>query len=204
MPVPIAISVNMLSRQVTIERHPRTKNGAPPHSTTGVASASCSHGIQGVSKAWRREGAIPPIAMSSSGRASAALIQNRRVMSTSSGLGASSSGTARGSRAMPQIGHSPGPAFTTSGCIGQTYSVRVAASGIAGSSAIPQDGQAPGRTSWTSGHIGQTYSAVAVVGAAPASADGVGDRCIPWLPGAARIPSGSASKRSAQRGLQKK
>ena len=40
MPVPIAISVNMLRFRVSSERQPRTKNGAPAHSTTGVASTS--------------------------------------------------------------------------------------------------------------------------------------------------------------------
>ncbi|CEG07155.1 hypothetical protein BN961_00537 [Afipia felis] len=42
MPVPIAINVNMLRFHVATERQPRTKNGAPAHSTTGVASASDS------------------------------------------------------------------------------------------------------------------------------------------------------------------
>ena len=110
----------MLSRQVTIERQPRAKNGAPPHSTTGAASASCSHGIHDAPSAWRREGAISPIAMSSSGSASAALSRKRRVMSVSSGLGASSAATVRGSSAIPQEGHAPGATSWTSGHIGQT------------------------------------------------------------------------------------
>ena len=38
--MPIAISVNMLRLRVTSERQPRAKNGAPAHSTTGVASAN--------------------------------------------------------------------------------------------------------------------------------------------------------------------
>ena len=42
-----------------------------------------------------------------------------RVMSVSSGSGASSSETCSGSSAMPQIGQSPGPTCRTSGCIGQ-------------------------------------------------------------------------------------
>src|SRR5271154_2036855 len=43
-PVPIAISVNMLVLRFTTDAHPRWKNGQPPHRTTGVASASSSHG----------------------------------------------------------------------------------------------------------------------------------------------------------------
>jgi hypothetical protein len=42
VPVPSAISVNMLSLRVTSDRQPRTKNGQPAQSTTGVASTSCS------------------------------------------------------------------------------------------------------------------------------------------------------------------
>ena len=38
-PVPIAIRVNMLRLRVTSDCQPRTKNGQPAHSTTGVASA---------------------------------------------------------------------------------------------------------------------------------------------------------------------
>ena len=37
--MPIAISVNMLRWRVASERHPRTKNGQPAQSTTGVARA---------------------------------------------------------------------------------------------------------------------------------------------------------------------
>jgi hypothetical protein len=43
-----------------------------------------------------------------------------------------------------------------SGCIGQVYSVRVAAGGISGSSAMPQVGQGPALLARTLGHIGQT------------------------------------------------
>ena len=38
--MPIAISVNMLRLRVTTDCQPRTKNGQPAHSTTGVANAS--------------------------------------------------------------------------------------------------------------------------------------------------------------------
>jgi hypothetical protein len=40
--VPIAISVNMLSRPLTIDAQPRAKNGAAPQTTTGVARTSWS------------------------------------------------------------------------------------------------------------------------------------------------------------------
>ena len=40
MPVPIAISVNMLRLRVTSDCQPRSKNGQPAQSTTGVASAN--------------------------------------------------------------------------------------------------------------------------------------------------------------------
>ena len=64
-----------------------------------------------------------------SGAVSARHIQNRRVMSSSSGFDSSASrDISRGSSAMPQMGHVPGPIWTTSGCIGHVYS----ASGRAG------------------------------------------------------------------------
>ena len=67
-------------------------------------------------------------------------------------------GCVRGSRAMPQIGHAPGCPATTSGCMGQTYSVLAAGSSIvSGSSAMPHIGQTPGPLCRTSGSIGQMY-----------------------------------------------
>src|SRR6516162_6378426 len=85
-------------------------------------------------------------------------IQNRRVMSTSSGLVSSCKVTILGSSAMPQIGQEPGSGRTISGCMGQTYSVLTeGAAGAAGSRAIPHLGHGPGCTERTSGSIGQTY-----------------------------------------------
>ena len=96
------------------------------------------------------------IAIANRGAVRAKLIQNRRVMSRSSGL-SSSTVTVRGSRAMPQIGQLPGSARTISGCMGQVYSVLLAGSaGDSGSSAIPHLGQGPGPICRTSGHMGQT------------------------------------------------
>src|SRR5436309_2184742 len=117
--MPIAISVNMFGLARTTDSQPRAKNGQPPHSTTGVASAS-----------WRRAttrgsiacgAAMPPIARPRSGRVSSALHTRRRVIAASSGLSPSAL-TARGSSAMPHTGQEPGSSRTTSGCIGQTYS----------------------------------------------------------------------------------
>jgi hypothetical protein len=59
---------------------------------------------------------------------------------------------------MPQMGQPPGSDCTTSGCIGQVYSVRVADGSASGSSAIPHLMQGPGVVSRTSGCIGHTYT----------------------------------------------
>ena len=87
---------------------------------------------------------------------SAALIQNRRVISSSS-LVSSSALIITASRAMPQIGQLPGSSRSTSGCIGQVYWCLGAAM-LARSSAMPHFGQAPGWLAWTSGCIGQVHS----------------------------------------------
>jgi hypothetical protein len=115
VPVPSAIRVNMLSERRSTDCTPRTKNGQPAHSTTGVANSSSSQGTQacGRAKTW------PPMSSATTGAASAAPVQRRRVMSTSSSFGPRSSETSSGSSAMPQIGQLPGPTCRTSGCIGQ-------------------------------------------------------------------------------------
>src|ERR1700674_3164355 len=157
-PVPMAISVNMLVLRFTTDAHPRWKNGQPPQRTTGVASSSSSHGNpQFHGDAMNACGHnMLPMAIASNGAVSPRLIQNRRVMSRSSGL-SSSAVTVRGSSAMPQIGQFPGSARTICGCIGQVYSRLVAGrAGDSGSSAIPHLGQGPGPICRTSGHIGQT------------------------------------------------
>jgi hypothetical protein len=96
------------------------------------------------------------MAVTSKGAVNITLTQNRRVMSRNSGFPSAAAVIVRGSNAMPQIGHDPGPGSTISGCIGHVYSVRVAATGVSGSNAIPQEGQGTGFDSRTSGHIGQT------------------------------------------------
>ena len=78
---------------------------------------------------------------STSGAVNMTLARNRRRMSASSGFSSCSSVTTRGSRAIPQIGHDPGPLRRISGCIGQVY----VASGVtaAGGSCVAVSGFAP-------------------------------------------------------------
>jgi hypothetical protein len=130
-PVPSAISVNMLSRRLTSEAQPRWKNGNPPHSTTGVASASCTQiAVRPDSSFWSGvPGISSEIMKATIGAVITRLTPNRRVMSTSSGFTSSPAVTTRGSRAIPQIGQLPGAVRTISGCIGHTYSVPAATGG---------------------------------------------------------------------------
>ena len=111
----------MFRLRVTIDCQPRTKNGQPPHSTTGAASASCIQRCAVTLSLATRSGAtISLIASASTGTVSARLTQKRRVMSTSSGFGLSSAASgSTGSSAMPHLGQWPGPIWRTSGCIGQ-------------------------------------------------------------------------------------
>jgi hypothetical protein len=139
------MSVNMLSWRVTIDLHPRSKNGHPPQITTGVASANS---IQfrsrwPVSVPSGSPGSSSEIMNTRIGTVRISPARNRRVMSSSSGL-RSFAVTTRGSSAMPQIGQLPGRSRTISGCIGHVQVVAVTGRGIAGSSAIPHFGQAPG------------------------------------------------------------
>ncbi len=120
MPVPSAISENMLRLRWTSEAQPRSKNGQPAQSTTGVAKRNCSQG--------RRS---PVIARRTTGTARTRPIQKRRVMSASSGLGSFAGAGCNGSSAMPQSGQAPGLSLRISGCIGQVQIVP----GLGGSSA---------------------------------------------------------------------
>ena len=147
----------MLRFQLSSDCQPRTKNGQPPHSTTGVASRNSTH----CSVCMDRRSGNRPGAMSASmarintGKASRVEPQKRRLMSMSSAF-FSSTTMLRGSSAMPHFGQLPGVSCTISGCMGQVYSVRVTgACRVSGSSAMPQPGQAPGPCCRTSGHIGQ-------------------------------------------------
>src|SRR5581483_7028294 len=156
--VPIAISVNMLVDRLTMDAQPRWKNGQPPQSTTGVARNNSNHGNQPLGSArWTgMPGNMSAMAIESNGTVSATPPQRRRVISLNSGLSSSAAVTVRGSSAMPQTGHEPGPARTISGCMGQVYSIRAVGAGISGSSAMPQLGHGPAFFARTSGHIGQT------------------------------------------------
>ena len=118
-PVPSAMSVNMFRLRVTSDCQPRTKNGQPPHSTTGVDRTSWlqSHAV-GPSAATSPGASISPIASARTGTVRARLTQKRRVMSTSSWFGPSSAVTSSGSSAMPHLGQLPGPTWRTSGCMG--------------------------------------------------------------------------------------
>src|SRR4051812_47562611 len=66
---------------------------------------------------------IIAIASVTTGTVSAALTQNRCLMSASSGLASEAAAGAIGSNAIPQMGQSPGPSRRTSGCIGQAQPV---------------------------------------------------------------------------------
>ena len=154
----MAMSVNIFRLRFTSEAHPRGKNGQPPQSTTGVAKINWIQVRRRAENAcctgW--PGSISDMASSKRGTVRRRLIQNRRVMSTSSGLASSSRLTVRGSSAIPQRGQVPGSARTISGCMGQTYVVRVpGAAVITGSRAMPQWGHAPGPSWRTSGCMGQ-------------------------------------------------
>jgi hypothetical protein len=90
------------------------KNGQPPHSTTGVASANSRYANLSCGAAN-----IGAMAITRSGTLSAALTHSLRVKSRSSE--SSSAAPSIGTSAMPHFGHDPGPTCTTSGCIGQVY-----------------------------------------------------------------------------------
>ncbi len=133
-PAPSAINVNMLKLRRTIDATPRSKKGQPAQRTTGVARTSWIHWRARIESRWAS--GCPGIAsdMPSSTTMAVGAIdpQSRRLMSMSSGFGAASSVTVRGSSAMPQIGHAPGASRTTSRCMGQTYSTLPADCGTGG------------------------------------------------------------------------
>ena len=104
--MPSAISVNMLRWRVRSDCAPRTKNGHPPQSTTGVANTSCVS-ADAVCDSGAKPNKCAPISSTTTGNASTAEIQSRRVISASSAP--SSAPPASGSSAMPQIGQVPGP-----------------------------------------------------------------------------------------------
>ena len=86
----------MFRLRFTTEAQPRSKNGHPAQSTTGVASRNCiqveSRGEHEVVQAERRDMAAH-LQHERPASVSASPIQNRRVMSTSSGFGPASAVT---------------------------------------------------------------------------------------------------------------
>jgi len=140
--ITVAISVNMFRCRLTIEAQPRWKKGHPPQRTTGEASASWIHVIAAGERirSTGRPGSRSDMASRKVGIDRPRQIQNRLVMSTSSGFGASRSAIWRGSRAMPQIGQVPGPVRTISGCIGQVHSdfdARAGTGGVLDAAGLP-------------------------------------------------------------------
>src|SRR5665811_1325058 len=154
---PSAIRVNIFRFQVLTDFQPRTKKGQPPHKTTGVASTNSIHCTTCMERPpGSQDGARSAvIASTNAGNASTELTQNLRVILLSSLL-SSSTLTVTGSSVMPHFGQLPGWSCLTSGCMGQVYSVLVAAAGATiGSSAMPHLGQLPGWSCFTSGCMGQ-------------------------------------------------
>src|SRR3984885_8447439 len=142
-----------------IEDQPRSKNGQPAHRTTGVANANSSQRSNWpLNLFWSGwPGNTSETMTASSGRVRATPIQRRRVMLANSGF-AESVATTSSSSAIPQIGQSPGPSRSISGCMGQVYlAPSVATNGSIGSRAIPHFGHGPGFTACTSACIGQVY-----------------------------------------------
>ncbi len=114
------IRVNILGDRFWTERQPRTKKGQPHQSTTGVLRRNWVHRENSPSNHPGASGQRCAMASRKTGRLRTAPTQKRLVMSRSSELsGAEPAATFFGSRAMPQIGQSPGPSCSTSGCIGQ-------------------------------------------------------------------------------------
>ncbi len=94
--------------------------GQPHHSTTGAESINSSQGPRpgGI----KPPGMAPPIddiEIRKRGTVNARLAQKRLVMPLSSESSSSSSVNVSGSRAMPHLGHIPGPICLTSRSIGQ-------------------------------------------------------------------------------------
>ena len=107
--MPIAISVNMLRLRVDQrmpaaheKRRTRPQHHRRRQRQRNPVRPRCG-GTMASPARWL------PISSANTGSVSTSAIQNRRVMSISSGSGASSSETCSGSSAMPQIGQLPGP-----------------------------------------------------------------------------------------------
>ena len=101
--------MNILRLRLTTDCQPRTKNGQPHQSTTGVASANSTHvQILAETRRWSGiKGSSPETISKSIGTDRATLIQNRRLISANSGF-FSLAVNSRGSSVMPQMGQFPG------------------------------------------------------------------------------------------------
>src|SRR5438132_8390064 len=97
----------MLGLTFTSEFQARTKKGQPHQKTTGVTNTSCTQPGTN-SKNECQLGIIPPIARMNTGAVNKHAIQNRRLMSTNSGFGPSSSVSITSSKAIPHFGQLPG------------------------------------------------------------------------------------------------
>ena len=122
-PTPSAISVNMFGLPVDDRLPtPRSKNGQPAQSTTGVASDEADpvgHAdVEPMPSAWaeqhvrHRERRTPAGSAPRRSRTAASCRPARDSAPRRAVI-------VRGSSAMPQIGHAPGSSRTISGCIGQ-------------------------------------------------------------------------------------
>src|SRR5712691_10311563 len=104
---PRAIRVNIFRWRVRSEIQPRTKNGQPAQRTTGVAKRNWIHWLRrgGIQCARCRPGMKCAMASRKTGAVRIVAIQKRRVISLAPEFSSFGSPvTARGSRAIPQIG----------------------------------------------------------------------------------------------------
>ena len=119
-PTPRPISVHMFGCMVVSDAQKRLKKGAAAQTTIGVARTSSTQSSARAGMPAKPCGArCRPMAMTTSGRTRIAPTMKRRRMSRYSALGPCSTETVLGSSAIPQIGQSPGPTCSISGCIGQ-------------------------------------------------------------------------------------
>src|SRR5205807_498704 len=110
-------SVNMFGLRLTSEAQKRSKNGQPPHSTTGVARRNSTKFRTASERG--KPSFSPNMESSKIGSDKAALTQNRRRIESYSGSASTSANTSIGSSAIPHFGQTPGPICTISGSMGQ-------------------------------------------------------------------------------------
>src|SRR4029077_5478709 len=113
----------MFSWRRAIEVQPRSKNGQPPQTTTGVAKRSWTQvsapGGKNLPSGLPARSSV--MLSTTNGTDRTTPTQKRRVILTSSGLIRSTAVGATGSSAMPQTGQLPGESCLISGCIGQVH-----------------------------------------------------------------------------------